>query len=217
MAKAQNDDILKAWTESQKRLWESFSSILPPGQSPPDMATWQHAYQQNLSLWEATVKQTLTNEATLLEQWTKNFAREQNKTHPLGGLSEQIEGAMRHWLRSQAQIWDDCFAMLRGGKDSHPADADSVKPEPEDAWQEPVETVAEPHRDDLKTITGIGPMLERKLNAEGIINYQQIATLSDADIARLEGSVIRFAGRIRRDRWIEQAKAQHQEKYHESL
>lgn len=58
---------------------------------------------------------------------------------------------------------------------------------------------------DLKMIAGIGPGLEKKLNAAGITSYAQIAMLTDADILRLEREVVKFAGRITRDDWIGQA------------
>ena len=55
-------------------------------------------------------------------------------------------------------------------------------------------------------IAGIGPGLEKKLNAAGITSYAQIAVLTAADIRRLEREVVKFAGRITRDDWIGQAK-----------
>lgn len=70
--------------------------------------------------------------------------------------------------------------------------------------------------DDLKLITGIGPALEKKLRACGITTYRQLAALNDADIERVE-AIIKSFGRIRRDDWIGQAKAQHFEKYQEAL
>ncbi len=63
-----------------------------------------------------------------------------------------------------------------------------------------------PKKDDLTAIGGIGPVLAKKLNGEGIFSYAQIAALSDGDIERLE-KIIRFPGRIKRDNWIGQAQA----------
>ncbi len=60
--------------------------------------------------------------------------------------------------------------------------------------------------DDLTAIGGIGPALQRKLKEQGIRSFAQIAALSDEDIARLEGSIIKFPGRIKRDDWIGQAR-----------
>ncbi len=71
----------------------------------------------------------------------------------------------------------------------------------------------EPEKDDLKLISGIGPALEGKLNAAGISGYRQLATLSAADIERIESEVIHFSGRISRDDWISQARELYAKKY----
>ena len=72
-------------------------------------------------------------------------------------------------------------------------------------------------KDDLKLISGIGPVLEGKLNGAGITTYQQIAALTDAEIERLESEVINFSGRIHRDDWIGQAKTLYLKKYGKTL
>lgn len=60
--------------------------------------------------------------------------------------------------------------------------------------------------DDLGRIKGIGPKLVALLGDLGVTSYAQIAAWSDADIARIDAQLGRFAGRITRDQWIEQAK-----------
>ena len=60
-------------------------------------------------------------------------------------------------------------------------------------------------KDDLKLVTGIGPGLEKKLQDVGITSFEQIANLSDLQIADLEANVVKFTGRIKRDNWIGQA------------
>jgi predicted flap endonuclease-1-like 5' DNA nuclease len=60
-------------------------------------------------------------------------------------------------------------------------------------------------KDDLKLITGVGPGLEKKLQDVGITSFEQIAKLSDLQIADLETDVLKFTGRIKRDDWIGQA------------
>ncbi|MEO0996159.1 MAG: hypothetical protein AAFX58_01455 [Pseudomonadota bacterium] len=61
-------------------------------------------------------------------------------------------------------------------------------------------------RDDLKRIRGVGPKLERTLNALGIYRLHQIAAFDESDIERVGSELGRFPGRIRRDRWVEQAR-----------
>ena len=61
-------------------------------------------------------------------------------------------------------------------------------------------------KDDLKKISGVGPVLEKKLNALGITTYAQIAGFSADDIAKVD-EALSFKGRIERDNWLEQAAA----------
>jgi NADH-quinone oxidoreductase subunit E len=55
-------------------------------------------------------------------------------------------------------------------------------------------------------IWGIGPKLEKMLNAMGVWHFDQIAAWTKAELkwidARLEG----FKGRAQRDDWVKQAK-----------
>ena len=60
--------------------------------------------------------------------------------------------------------------------------------------------------DDLRKIKGIGPFLDRKLRALGINTYVQISKLTDEDIEQIGKAVEFYAGRIRRDDWVSQAK-----------
>ncbi|TCU36657.1 5' DNA nuclease [Rhizobium azibense] len=60
--------------------------------------------------------------------------------------------------------------------------------------------------DDLKLIAGIGPKLEQVLNAKGIRTFAEIASWTDAEIAKLDAE-LGFNGRIARDDWTGQAKA----------
>lgn len=61
-------------------------------------------------------------------------------------------------------------------------------------------------KDDLTAITGVGPALEKKLNAAGVTSFAQIASLKKADIAALDEK-IGARGRITRDQWVKQARA----------
>lgn len=74
----------------------------------------------------------------------------------------------------------------------------------EEAEQAPLFTAPE-GKDDLKKISGVGPVLEKKLNALGITTYEQIVNFTAEDIARVD-EVLNFKGRIERDNWVEQAK-----------
>jgi predicted flap endonuclease-1-like 5' DNA nuclease len=60
--------------------------------------------------------------------------------------------------------------------------------------------------DDLLLIKGLGPKLVALLHGLGITTFAEIAAWSEADIDRIDPQLGAFAGRIRRDNWVEQAK-----------
>src|SRR6476646_5847560 len=60
--------------------------------------------------------------------------------------------------------------------------------------------------DDLKLIAGITPELEAKLNKLGLIKFEQIANLSDDEIAKLD-ETLGLDGRIENDDWTSKAVA----------
>ncbi|MFN3260198.1 MAG: hypothetical protein ACE37J_06530 [Pikeienuella sp.] len=92
-------------------------------------------------------------------------------------------------IRPSAPLAEE--ATLRDGVGSWKYEA--PKPAPEGA-------------DDLKKIKGVGPVLEGKLHALGVLTYAQIAGWSAEDVARVDEQ-LNFKGRIEREGWIEQAKA----------
>ncbi|MEQ6203400.1 50S ribosomal protein L21 [Sulfitobacter sp. HNIBRBA2951] len=59
--------------------------------------------------------------------------------------------------------------------------------------------------DDLTNISGVGPVIVKKLHGEGVTTFAQIAAWTDADVEAIEEK-LSFKGRVGREDWIAQAK-----------
>ena len=59
--------------------------------------------------------------------------------------------------------------------------------------------------DDLRTLKGVGPKLVAILNSNGITRFDQLAGLSETEVAMLDDRLGAFRGRLARDRIVEQA------------
>ncbi len=59
--------------------------------------------------------------------------------------------------------------------------------------------------DDLRRIKGLGPKVATQLGALGIVRFDQLAALDAQAQAALDAQLGTFAGRMARDRWVEQA------------
>jgi len=60
-------------------------------------------------------------------------------------------------------------------------------------------------QDDLGRIKGVGPKFADALRAAGFTRYEQLANLTPTEVERLDTRLGTFAGRITRDRIVEQA------------
>ncbi|HEY5723367.1 MAG TPA: hypothetical protein VIT45_13700 [Allosphingosinicella sp.] len=58
---------------------------------------------------------------------------------------------------------------------------------------------------DLQMLKGVGPRLATQLNEAGITRFDQLAGLGETEVAMLDARMGAFAGRIARDRLVEQA------------
>ncbi|MFK7908542.1 MAG: helix-hairpin-helix domain-containing protein, partial [Chitinophagales bacterium] len=142
-------------------------------------------------------------------------------------LKEALEDAEDNYdkLKAQAtQLQEDCAECL-----DKLADATAVNDTPQNAYGtgevskedavlmqikdkaaninfDKIGRADEADRDDLQRIKGIGPFIERKLNALGIFTFKQIASFDNSDIDDVTDAIEFFPGRIERDKWVPQAK-----------
>lgn len=60
-------------------------------------------------------------------------------------------------------------------------------------------------KDDLKRVSGIGPVFEGVLNGLGVYKFEQIANFDEENIQWVADHIETFPDRIYTDRWVEQA------------
>ena len=59
--------------------------------------------------------------------------------------------------------------------------------------------------DDLKQISGVGPVLEKTLNSIGIFKFEQVSKMQSEEYNLLDSLTKSFPGRAERDNWASQA------------
>lgn len=132
----------------------------------------------------------------------------------LGGMGEIVAMAAQAEVAAQKEVPAPAEPAPAPEPEQVPA------PTPEPAPAVPEETPAEPEvepapppsapataaADDLSKIKGLGPKLQALLPQLGITTYAQIAALDDAALAELDGKLGAFAGRPKKDNWMDQAR-----------
>lgn len=89
--------------------------------------------------------------------------------------------------------------ILATGAKAAPAKQTAAKPKVDDKPKTTANGV-----DDLGKLSGVGPVIVKKLNENGITAFAQIAAWTPEQVAELDEK-LNFKGRIERDGWIAQA------------
>ena len=113
-------------------------------------------------------------------------------------LIDSIEVVRRGRVR-RAKLY---YLRGRRGKSARIAERQEVRGKKKEAFKGFTKPKGAP--DDLKLITGITPEREAKLNKLGVIKFEQIANLSDDEIARLDEE-LSLNGAIEHDDWVAKA------------
>ena len=191
------------WLENQNMLWNQWLEVLKGSGGP--------AHQLDYADWEKAVHDSMEKQMSLLNEWSEMAKFKKLSTKELAKLSDQIQKSMQKSIETQQQLWGQWFTGLGGEK----AEAEEAKPVAAKAKKRQPKTAAKSKKpaaksarsgDDLKQISGIGPGLEKKLKDNGISTLKQLAGLSDKDVEKLESEIVRFSGRIKREKWVEQAR-----------
>lgn len=82
---------------------------------------------------------------------------------------------------------------------------------------EQTKAVKNAQKDDLSKIHGIGPAFARTLNKMGMYTFVQIARWKPEDIDKIAKKLYTAPERIKRGKWIDEAKREHYRKYGERL
>lgn len=141
-------------------------------------------------------------------------------THGRGKKIEVIKFKRRKQYRKQMGHRQDFteveitgISIGKGGTSkkaaAKPAPKTEAKPVPKaeskPAKTETTTTTATNGTDDLKKISGVGPVIEEKLHKLDITSFSQIAAFTPEEIADVDEK-LNFKGRIERDDWLSQAK-----------
>jgi len=110
-------------------------------------------------------------------------------------LIDSIEVVRRGRVR-RAKLY---YLRGRRGKAARIPERQDVRGKKKEAFKGFTKPKGEP--DDLKLIAGVTPELEKKLNKLGLVKFEQIANLTDDEIAAIDEQ-LKLNGAIEHDNWV---------------
>ncbi|CUS34651.1 hypothetical protein COMA2_180001 [Candidatus Nitrospira nitrificans] len=176
------------------------------------------AAQEQLRAQHLLIEQRLHERDEQLASLHRELHALQAERHALVNEVRSIPEKDEHIDRLQQRLRDLRVALRTK---SVPATVGSPQARPQKAklsFQEGSSRVGkDAQKDDLKKINGIGPVFAQTLNKMGTYTFIQIARWKPEDIEKIAKKLETDPERIKRDKWIADAKEQHYRKYGERL
>ena len=106
----QTEDMLQAWTDTQKKLWSGWTNATEQQAGQTQLAeTWRKA----VDTWEAAVKNGLEAQMEVSRSLSDNATAVPNVPKDLLDWTEQTQALGARWNAAQTELWESYFGMMR--------------------------------------------------------------------------------------------------------
>ena len=144
----QSEAMFKTWTDTQQKMWETFSeSIAGFGKSPGEKM-WTQAIQAG----EELVKNSLAAQAEWMNSWSENFKSMEGMPEQAANAVAQFQEMTESWSATQEKLWGAWFEMLKKFDPSQfTASWTEMPRNPFQVWQDSTKMVMDTQMEWVKT------------------------------------------------------------------
>lgn len=144
----QSEAMFKTWTDTQQKMWETFSeSIAGFGKSPGEKM-----WTQAIKAGEELVKNSLAAQAEWMKSWSENFKSIEGMPEQAAQAVAQFQEMTESWAATQEKLWGAWFEMLKKFDPSQFAESWTEMPRnPFQVWQESTKMVMDTQMEWMKT------------------------------------------------------------------
>lgn len=146
----QANDMIKTWTGTQQKVWESWVESMQLAATMPS----QEAWQKTVETWRGTVKQALESQVELARMWTENVSAmpgTAGMAAPAGmaDFTRNMLEMVKVFTETQTRFSENYFEILKKADMKmlsevwNPAQAQKIMETWQEATQKAVEAQAE--------------------------------------------------------------------------
>ena len=130
----QTEEMMKNWTETQKKMWDSWLEAIPQG---VDQSQTVEMWQKAVDTWETMVQNTLDVQAEWTKTWADSLDLKSDIPDEMVEWAKQAQKMMKDWGETQQQLWHGWFDLVKQADPTKMADAWGIEGQKGfQAWQE---------------------------------------------------------------------------------
>ena len=143
----QSEEMLKTWTESQKKLWDDLMKAMPGFGKSPSPEIWQ----KTVDTWNQTIQRVLDAQVEGVRHWAENATTAKGTAQETAECAKQGQEMITRLLETQKQLWGNWFEFAKK------LDASNMMNWTQDAqkflqsWQETIQKAQTAQTEWLKT------------------------------------------------------------------
>lgn len=105
----QAEEMLKTWTSSQQKMWDSWIKTMQSLGTTQAGDTWE----KSIETWRDSVKRALEAQTTWTQFWADSVNSGPGATKQAADWSKQMLDMTRRWTETQTQLWDSWFETMK--------------------------------------------------------------------------------------------------------
>jgi hypothetical protein len=134
----QAEEMMKSWTENQKKLWDSFFA------NAPDLGslTGEKVWEQTVDAGETATKNNLAAQLDWLQMWVDQLDTMEGVPDQVKESAKQYQEMTKQWVTAQESMWANWFEMLKKFDPSqYTMNWSEVTQDPFKTWQESAKNI----------------------------------------------------------------------------
>jgi hypothetical protein len=105
----QSEDMLKTWTETQKKMWDDSLKAMQGFGKSPSTAVWE----KTVDTWNQTIQKVLDTQVESTRGWTESLATTKGTPQELAEWAKQGQDLITRLTETQKQLWGNWFEFAK--------------------------------------------------------------------------------------------------------
>ena len=145
----QSEEMLKSWTETQKKMWDEWTKAMQSFGKSPSTEAWE----KTVETWNQTIQKVLDGQVEGARLWAENVTTTKGTPQEMTEWAKQGQDIITRWTETQKQLWGHWFEVVKK------LDASNILNWPRDGqkflqgWQETIQKAQDAQAEWLRTTT----------------------------------------------------------------
>jgi len=105
----QSEEMLKTWSETQKKLWDDCLKAMQGFGKSPGTDAWE----KTVDTWNQTIQNVLDAQLEGARHWAENTTTFKGTTEETAELAKHGQELITRWTETQKQLWKNWFDLMK--------------------------------------------------------------------------------------------------------